>query len=50
VNQLDPLHPDPRNPDFAHERGFQYNRDEKRFTEVLQRLLGHTWKHTAKIP
>ena len=48
VNQLDPLHPDPRDPVFARERSFQYNEDEKRFTEELQRLLGHTWEHAAK--
>ena len=49
VNQLDPLHPEQRNPDFAHERSFQYNEDEKRFAEELQRLLGHTWEHAAKL-
>jgi hypothetical protein len=49
VNQLDPLHPEPRDPDLAHERTFQYGADEKRFTEELQRLLGHTWEGSAKL-
>ncbi len=28
VNQLDPLHSEARNPDFAHERSFQYGADD----------------------
>ena len=43
VNQLDPLHPDPREPDFANERTFQYGADDKRLQEELQRLSGHAW-------
>jgi hypothetical protein len=27
----------------------QYNAEEKRFTEELQRLLGHTWDHASKL-
>lgn len=49
VNQLDPLHAEPRNPDCAHEHSWQYNSEEKRFTEELQRLLGHGWEHAAKL-
>jgi len=49
VNQLDPLHPEPRDPDFAHERSFQYGADEKRALEELQRLVGHTWEHALKL-
>jgi len=37
-------------PDLEHERSFQYGADEKRFTEELQRLLGHRWEHAAKLP
>ena len=49
VNQLDPLHPEPRDPDFAHERDIYYRAEEKRFTEELQRLLGHQWEATGKL-
>jgi hypothetical protein len=49
VNQLDPLHPEPRGPDFAHERTFQVGADEKRAQEELQRLLGHTCEHGLKL-
>lgn len=48
VNQLDPLHAEPRSPDFAHEHSWQYNSEEKRFTEELQRLLGHLWEAATK--
>jgi hypothetical protein len=34
----------------AHDRTFQYNEDEKRFTEELNRLIGRTWEHAAKLP
>jgi hypothetical protein len=50
VNQVDPLHPEPRDTDFAHERSWQYGADDNRFPEELQRLLGHTWEHAAKLP
>jgi hypothetical protein len=49
VNQLDPLHPQPRDPDFAHEHDFYYGAEEKRHRETLERLIGHTWEHTRKI-
>ena len=49
VNQLDPLHPAERDPDFAHEHSWQYGSEEKRFPKELQRLLGHTWEHAAKL-
>jgi len=48
VNQLDPLHPEPRDPDLAHERDIYYRAKENRFTEELQRLLGHQWEATGK--
>ena len=49
VNQLDPLHPEPRDADFQHERDFYYHSDEKRLTEELQRLFGHAWEHSRKL-
>ena len=49
VNQLDPLHPEPRNPDCQHERDFYYRSDEKRLAEELQRLFGHTWERSPKL-
>jgi hypothetical protein len=49
VNQLDPLHPEPRDADFAHEPSWQYGADDKRFTEALQRLLGHQWERATKL-
>ena len=49
VNQLDPLHPDPRNPNFAHERSCQYNEDEKGLQQELRRLFGHQWEHASKL-
>ncbi len=49
VHQLDPLHPEPHDPDFAHERSWQYGADEKRAQEELQRLVGHTWERALKL-
>ena len=49
VNQLDPLHPDSRDPDFTHHDSWQYNSEEKRFTEELQRLSGHAWERASKL-
>lgn len=49
VDQLDPLHPEPRDPDFVHERDIYHRAEEKRFTEELQRLLGHAWEHSTKL-
>ena len=49
VNQLDPLHPEARDPDFAHERTFQYGADDKRLQEELQRLSGHAWERAQKM-
>lgn len=48
VNQLDPLHPEHRDPDFGYARDFHYGADEKRFSEELQRLLGHSWESASK--
>jgi hypothetical protein len=49
VNQLDPLHAEPRDPDFAHERTFQVGADEKRAQEELQRLFGHAWEQASEL-
>lgn len=49
INQLDPLHPQPRDPDFAHERSWQYGSEKKRVTEELQRLFGHTCEEATKL-
>jgi hypothetical protein len=49
VNQLDPLHPERRDPDFAHERDSYYGAEEKRSQESLQRLIGFSWESTAKL-
>jgi len=49
INQLDPLHPEPRDSDLAHERTFQYGADEKRMGEEQQRLSGHAWEDTLKL-
>lgn len=49
VDQLDPLHPEPRDPDVAHEHDFHYGAEEKRFTDELQRLLGHSWEKAWKL-
>jgi hypothetical protein len=49
VHQLDPLHPEPRDPELAHERSWQYSSEEKRVTEELQRLFGHTWEDATKL-
>jgi hypothetical protein len=49
VNQLDPLHPEPRDPAFAHQRTFQVGADERRAQEELQRLFGHAWERASKL-
>jgi len=50
VNQLDPLHPDARNPDLQHAASpYSYGTDEKRPQQELECLLGHTWQHAAKL-
>jgi len=49
VNQLDPLHPAPHDPDFQHERDFYYGSDENRFQEELQRFIGFTWQDSTKL-
>jgi len=49
VNQLDPLHPAPRDPDCAHERSFQYGADDRRATEEQLRLSGHAWESALKL-
>ncbi len=49
MNQLDPLHPAPRDPDFAYERDIYYRAEEKRSTEEVQRLRGHRWESIEKL-
>jgi hypothetical protein len=50
VNQLDPLHPDARNPDFEHDRSpYTYGADEKRPQQELERLFGHQWEPASKL-
>jgi hypothetical protein len=49
VNQLDPLHPEPRDTDFAHGRRFEYGADGKRTQEEQHRLSGHAWESTTKL-
>jgi hypothetical protein len=50
VNQLDPLHPEPRNPDFEHDRApYTCGADEKRLQQELERLFGHQWDHASKL-
>jgi len=49
VNQLGPLHPEPRDPDSQHARCFQYGADARRLQAELQRLSGHTWEHASKL-
>ena len=48
INQLDPLHATPRDPDCARPRDVYYRSDEKLFTEELNRLLGRDWERTEK--
>ena len=49
VSQMDPLHPEPHDPDLQYERTFQYGADEKRMEEEQQRLSGHAWENTLKL-
>ena len=49
VSQLDPLHAEPRDPEFEHERTFQVGADDKRLQEELQRLSGHAWESSLKL-
>ena len=49
VNQLDPLHPEPHDPDLKYDRsGYSYGEDEKRPMQELRRLTGHSWESTTK--
>ena len=49
VNQLDPLHTEPRDADCVHERDSYYGAEEKRPQESLERLIGFGWENTAKL-
>lgn len=48
IDQLDPLHPTPRDPDCARPRDIYYRSEEKLFAEELNRLLGRDWERTEK--
>ena len=49
VNQLDPLHPEPRDPDLAHESDFRYGADNEHHAEEQRRLSGHDWEKADKL-
>ena len=53
VNQLDPLHPESRDPDLMHETPhpsyYGTPQDRDRFEKELVRLAGHTWERALKL-
>ncbi len=49
VNQLDPLHREPRDLDLQRERSSYYGSDEKFVEEELQRPSGHAWERSSKL-
>ena len=53
VNQLVPLHIEPRDPDLMHETphpDYHGNtKDRDRFEKELVRLSGHTWERASKL-
>ena len=53
VNQLDPLHAEPRDPDLMHETPhpsyYGNPKDRDRFEKELVRLAGHTWERASKL-
>jgi len=50
VNQLDPLHPEPHDPDLKYDRtAYSYGEDEKRPMQELRRLMGHSWESALKL-
>ena len=50
VNQLDPLHPEPHDPDLKYDRtAYSYGEDEKRPMQELRRLMGHSWESATKL-
>jgi len=49
VNQLDPLHPEPRDPDLQHERSFHVGTEDTYRDNERQRLSGHTWERASKL-
>ena len=49
MNQLDPLHPEPRDPALQTERPRYYRANEEALRDSLARLSGHAWEHTAKL-
>lgn len=49
LNQLDPLHPETRDPDFIHERAFEFGADDRRWHEERQRLSGHVRERASKL-
>ena len=53
VNQLDPLHIEPHDPDLMHETPhpsyYGNPKDRERFEKELVRLAGHTWERASKL-
>jgi len=53
VNQLDPLHAEPHDPDLMHETPhpnyYGNPKDRDRFEKELVRLAGHTWERASKL-
>ena len=50
VDQLDPLHPEPHDPDLKYDRtAYSYGEDEKRPQQELRRLIGHSWESALKL-
>lgn len=49
VNQLDPLHQEPRDPDLHHESDFRYGADNERYGDEQRRLSGHDWEKADKL-
>ncbi len=53
VNQLDPLHIEPHDPDLMHEIPHPsydgHPKDRDRFEKELVRLTGHTWERASKL-
>jgi len=49
INQLDPLHPTPRDPDLQDPRPHYYADTDKHFTSALLRLSGASWETAQKL-
>jgi hypothetical protein len=49
VNQLDPLHDLPRNPNMMPEKNFYYRADEEALRGLVSRLVGLHWHKSLKL-